>query len=72
MGSIIDVNDLVQYHIEEIFKLNLVDIQLIRKTKYKVIVDCINSTGTISVAPLLKALGCGHLLNKKNEWWLCP
>ncbi|MBP9133313.1 MAG: phosphoglucosamine mutase [Saprospiraceae bacterium] len=62
LGSIIEVNDLVQHHIEEIFKLNLVDIQLIRKNKYKVIVDCINSTGTISVAPLLKALGCEVIL----------
>lgn len=62
LGHIEETPDLIKYHIDEILKLSLVDSESIRTQKYKVVVDCINSTGTISVGPLLEALGCEVIL----------
>ncbi|MFN3403927.1 MAG: phosphoglucosamine mutase [Cytophagaceae bacterium] len=44
-------------HIEEILKLPLVDKDAIAKKKFKVAIDCVNSTGGIVVPMLLEALG---------------
>jgi len=41
-----------------IFNLDYVNVETIKAAKFKVVVDCINSTGTISVVPLLERLGC--------------
>jgi phosphomannomutase len=52
-------NDTYIYkHIEAILSLPLVDIVAIKAKGFKVVVDAINSTGAISVPPLLEALGC--------------
>lgn len=52
------VNDtLIDLHIEKILKLPLVDIEAIKKAKFNVTIDCVNSTGGIAVPRLLKALG---------------
>ncbi|MCP3932216.1 MAG: phosphoglucosamine mutase [Bacteroidetes bacterium] len=48
----------IQKHIEQIFALELVEKGAIIKRKFKVIVDCVNSTGAISVPVLLEQLGC--------------
>lgn len=47
----------IQKHIDLILALPLVDVEAIKKRKFKVVVDAVNSTGGISVPPLLKALG---------------
>lgn len=47
----------IQKHIEAILKLPLVDVDAIKAAKFKVVIDCVNSTGGISLPPLLKALG---------------
>jgi len=61
-----DVNDLgkvrhddsyLQKHIDAVLSLPLVDVELIRKSNFKVVIDCVNSTGGIFVPALLKALG---------------
>ena len=44
-------------HIKLILKYPLVDVKAIKKAKFKIAVDAVNSTGGISVPPLLKALG---------------
>jgi phosphomannomutase len=44
-------------HIESIIKHKLVDIEAIKKEKFKIAVDAINSSGAIAVPALLKALG---------------
>jgi phosphomannomutase len=49
-------------HIQMILDLPLVDVEAIRAKKYRIMVDTINSTGAISVPPLLEALGCTVLL----------
>ncbi|MES2279191.1 MAG: phosphoglucosamine mutase [Bacteroidota bacterium] len=61
-----DVNDLgtvtaddtyLQKHIDQILALPLVDIEAIAKADFKVVIDCVNSTGGIFVPALLAALG---------------
>jgi phosphomannomutase len=52
----------IQYHIDKILALPLVKAAEVRAKNYKVVVDCINSTGVISIVPLLKQLGCEVVL----------
>ncbi len=44
-------------HVKHILALPYVDVEAIRKAKFKVVVDAVNSTGGIAVPFLLKALG---------------
>ena len=48
----------IQKHINLILTLPTVKIAAIREQQFKVVVDCINSTGAISIVPLLEQLGC--------------
>lgn len=48
----------IQKHIDAILALPLVDIEAIKAKKYRVAFDAVNSTGALSVPPLLEALGC--------------
>jgi phosphomannomutase len=52
----------IQKHIEAILALRWVDADLVNAQQYKIVVDCINSTGAISIPPLLEALGCEAIL----------
>jgi phosphomannomutase len=65
-----DVDKLGQYsqdfsfikkHIDAILKLPLVDVDAIKKAKFKVVVDAVNSTGGIAIPELLNALGVAHV-----------
>mgnify|MGYP002783865799 FL=1 len=47
----------IQKHIELILKNKLVDVKAIKKARFKIAVDAVNSTGGIAVPKLLKALG---------------
>ncbi len=46
----------IDLHIEEILKLDDVLIEDIKKEKFKVVLDAVNSTGGISIVPLLEQL----------------
>lgn len=50
-------NTYIQKHIDAILKLPLVDKKAIEKKKFKIIIDCVNSTGGIALPMLLEALG---------------
>ncbi|MCB0689149.1 MAG: phosphoglucosamine mutase [Saprospiraceae bacterium] len=52
----------IDQHISAILNLPLVKTDEIKAKRFKVIVDCVNSTGSISIAPLLAALGCDYKL----------
>ena len=61
-----DVDDLGGYrkkqgyinkHINEVLKLDLVDVEAIKKSNFKVVVDAVNSTGGIAIPALLERLG---------------
>ena len=58
LGTYTQDNTYINKHIQQILDLPLVNIPAIKAKKYKIVVDAINSTGAISVPPLLKALGC--------------
>ena len=48
----------IQKHIELILDLEYVKVDLIREKQFKIVIDCINSTGAISMIPLLEQMGC--------------
>ena len=48
----------IQKHIDAIFALPLVDLELVKSKNFRIAVDPVNSTGTISIVPLLKQMGC--------------
>jgi phosphomannomutase len=50
--------ELIDFHIDEILKLPYVKKEKIGAKNFKVVVDCINSTGAISIVPLLQKLNC--------------
>ncbi|MEM8907650.1 MAG: phosphoglucosamine mutase, partial [Bacteroidota bacterium] len=52
----------IQKHIDQIFALPLVNVDAIKAKAFKVVVDCINSTGAIALPPLLEQLGCEVIL----------
>ena len=57
----------MEYHIAEILKFRHVNVEAVRNAGLHVVVDCINSTGAISLPPLLDALGVKYtLLNDDN------
>lgn len=57
LGSITLDNSYLEKHINKVLALPLVDVEAIRKAKFKVAIDCVNSSGGIFVPALLKALG---------------
>lgn len=57
LGKVISNDTYLQKHIDVILALPLVDVAAIRKANFKIVIDCVNSTGGIFVPALLKALG---------------
>ena len=47
----------IDEHIDEILKLHLVDLELIKSRNFKVAIDAVNSTGGIAIPKLLNKLG---------------
>jgi phosphomannomutase len=62
LGKIILEESYLQKHIDAILKYPLVNGKTIAKKNFKVVVDAINSTGSIFVPPLLKALGVNDVI----------
>jgi phosphomannomutase len=62
LGSYSRNKDGFKYHIGQILNLELVEVEAIKKCKFRIVVDCINSTGAIAIPPLLDALGCSYTL----------
>lgn len=57
LGKITSNQAYIDLHIDEIIDLPLVNVEAIKKAKFKVVVDGVNSTGGIAVPALLEALG---------------
>lgn len=62
LGSYTTKDGSIEEHIQAILDLETVNADLIRSKNLKVVVDCINSTGSISIPPLLEALGVDYVL----------
>ena len=45
-------------HIRRVLALSLVDVEAVRRRRYKVVVDAVNSVGGVVIPKLLRALGC--------------
>lgn len=58
IGSYTQREGAIAEHIEDILNMKLVKVDAIKERKFTVVVDAINSTGAISVPPLLEKLGC--------------
>ncbi|MEO8712095.1 MAG: phosphoglucosamine mutase, partial [Parafilimonas sp.] len=67
LGVVTNDTSALEKHIEAIIELPLVDIAAIKKKKFKIVVDCINSTGAIAVPALLKALGVKDIILLNEE-----
>lgn len=57
LGKVTIDDSYMQKHIDQILALPLVDVELIRKAKFKIAIDCVNSSGGIFIPVLLKSLG---------------
>ncbi len=57
LGKVVKDDTAIDFHIREILNLELVDVDAIKARNFKVVIDCVNSTGGIALPPLLKALG---------------
>jgi phosphomannomutase len=57
----------LQQHIDAIVNYPLVDVAAIKKAKFKIVIDAINSTGAIAVPALLKALGLKDIVVLNEE-----
>lgn len=62
LGSIANDDTQIQKHVEEILKLELVNVEAIKKANFKVAFDAVNSTGGISIPVLLNALGVKQVI----------
>lgn len=62
IGSLTYDDSYIQQHIDIILQHPLVDVTAIKQMNYKVVVDAVNSTGAISVPPLLTALGVAEVI----------
>ena len=57
LGNYTKYEHAIEDHIDEILKLDLVDVQAIREAGFSVIFDAVNSTGGIAIPILLEKLG---------------
>jgi phosphomannomutase len=57
LGTITKDDTYIQKHINAILALPYVDVELIKSKNFKIAIDCVNSTGGISLPPLLQQLG---------------
>ena len=55
-------NDYILKHIDAVLSYPLVEAERIRSKNYKIVVDVVNSTGALSIPPLLKALGVEEVI----------
>jgi len=67
LGTYTINNDYLQKHIDLVLNYPLVDREAIARQQYKVVVDCINSTGALIVPQLLKALGVDDVIVLNGE-----
>jgi len=67
LGSLTHNETALQQHIDAIVNYPIVDIAAIRKAKFKIVVDAINSSGSFAVPALLKALGVKDIVVLNEE-----
>lgn len=61
LGKYTTIDDYLDRHIQHVLNLRLVDREAIAARNFKIVVDCVNSTGGIVIPKLLKALGVAQV-----------
>lgn len=67
LGTITKNDNYLQKHIELVLEYPLINKKAIEKKEFKVVVDCINSTGALIVPQLLKELGITEVIVLNGE-----
>ncbi len=67
LGKLTHDYDGIKNHIQHILDLELVDVEAIQKADFTVAIDAVNSTGGISIIPLLKQLGVDNIIELYTE-----
>ncbi len=62
LGKVKAVDNALEKHVDEIIKLELVDIEAIAEANFTVAIDAVNSVGGIALPYLLKRLGVNNVL----------
>lgn len=62
LGGVTTDDSYIDKHIDAILALDFIDVDLVKSKNFNVVVDCINSTGAISIPPLLDRMGCRYTL----------
>jgi phosphomannomutase len=67
LGTVTENDTYLQKHLEAVLAYPLISITAIEKQQYKVVVDCINSTGALVVPQLLERLGVADVVVLNGE-----
>lgn len=67
IGSYSVNNDQLKHHVDAILALKLVDVEAIKNANFTVAIDCVNSTGGITLPYLLKELGVTNIIELNCE-----
>lgn len=62
VGKITANDEMLEAHIQSILDHKLVDVKAIKKANFKIVLDAVNSTGSIAVPALLEALGVDEVV----------
>lgn len=62
----------IQNHIDKILELSFINVEALRKRKYKVVVDCVNGAGGVIAPKLLKELGCDVVVINEEAHGIFP
>ncbi len=57
LGKLLSFNNMDEIHVDAVLKMKYVDTDAIRKARFKVVIDCVNSVGGIILPVLLEKLG---------------
>lgn len=58
IGKVLSREDFNDEHIRQVLALPLVDVEAVKKRKFRVVVDAVNSIGGVVIPSLLQELGC--------------
>lgn len=62
LGKIEKSDHYIDFHIQKVLEMKLVDVEAVRKADFRVAIDAVNSTGGIAIPKLLKALGVAEVV----------
>lgn len=58
LGKYSDYKEGLKRHMDDVLKLNYIDVEAIRKRKFRVVADCVNGAGVYCIPELLRRFGC--------------